>query len=131
MCVCVCVCVQCARLREKLSSLLPKHTAQYGEPLWVMSPLTRALQTFLLSCPYPERVHAAQPSLTNITNMTQQPFGAAGGSTGAASSGTQGGVAPLHVSWYTHTHTHTRCPAAHARARRAALRRGLCVCVCV
>lgn len=44
--------LQSVGLREELS----RHIAKHGDPLWVVSPLTRALQTFLLACPSVDRL---------------------------------------------------------------------------
>ncbi len=59
-CLCVfAVLAQCKELQAKLAALLPAKAAEFGDPVWVVSPLTRTIQTFLLSCPYPERLAAA------------------------------------------------------------------------
>ncbi len=52
---------QCRELRKQLAALLADKSRNYGEPLWVVSPLTRALQTFMEACPCPERLPAAPP----------------------------------------------------------------------
>eukprot|EP00798_Chlamydomonas_sp_ICE-L_P020937 gene20937-27785_t len=65
---------QARRLRPKLKSLL----ATYGQPLWVISPLTRAIQTFLDACP---EVIASQPSAANEQPTMIQPTSGQGGHT--------------------------------------------------
>lgn len=43
---------QARALRSQLAGRCAKH----GEALWVVSPLTRCIETFLLACPFPERI---------------------------------------------------------------------------
>ncbi|GFH08992.1 hypothetical protein HaLaN_04048 [Haematococcus lacustris] len=38
---------KCKELQQKLATILAEKRQEFGEPLWVVSPLTRALQTFM------------------------------------------------------------------------------------
>jgi hypothetical protein len=48
--------LQCLDLKRRLTQIISEKTPKYGDPLFVVSPLTRSLQTFLESNPYPERL---------------------------------------------------------------------------
>uniref|UniRef100_A0A7S0WR48 Phosphoglycerate mutase-like protein n=1 Tax=Chlamydomonas leiostraca TaxID=1034604 RepID=A0A7S0WR48_9CHLO len=52
--------MQCKELKKSLGALLRDKAKEFGDPLFVVSPLTRALQTFLESCPWPERMPGGQ-----------------------------------------------------------------------
>ena len=56
---CMILCVQSQRLKMQLAGMkLPQKV------LWVVSPLSRAMQTMLLSCPKPDLLKGAQPATT-------------------------------------------------------------------
>lgn len=47
---------QCIELKRRLQQLISEKLPKYGDPLFVVSPLTRSLQTFMESNPFPERL---------------------------------------------------------------------------
>lgn len=49
---------QAKSIRRDVLDLLMRKKDELGEPLWLMSPLTRCIETFLDACPHPERVGA-------------------------------------------------------------------------
>lgn len=50
---------QAQSLRLDLAEACAKREKQFGDALWVTSPLTRAMQTFLTACPYQSRLQRA------------------------------------------------------------------------
>ena len=48
--------LQCQDLKRKLQQIISEKAPKFGDPLFVVSPLTRSLQTFLESNPFPERL---------------------------------------------------------------------------
>lgn len=68
---------QCKELKRNLGALLREKVKEFGDPLFVVSPLTRALQTFVESCPWPERIPG---------HSAVQADAAGGGDSGASTS---------------------------------------------
>lgn len=56
-------CPQARKLRVELHKLIQAHRGMFGEPLFVTSPLTRAIQTTLNMIPYQEELKAGQVNL--------------------------------------------------------------------
>ncbi|KAF5833918.1 hypothetical protein DUNSADRAFT_9578 [Dunaliella salina] len=47
---------QCLDLKRRLQQIISEKAPKFGDPLFVVSPLTRTLQTFLEANPFPERL---------------------------------------------------------------------------
>ena len=59
---------QAREMRAVLAGLLAK--VGTADPLWVVSPLTRALQTFMEACPFPDRMpRAGGPQPAQLINL--------------------------------------------------------------
>ena len=82
-------------MRPKLEQQLAKH----GEPLWVISPLTRAIQTFMEACPVAVLARLFPPELVNAAS------GSRVGSGVCEDKGlTSSGVSSLSSPWQRQLH---------------------------
>lgn len=55
--------LQARNLRADMRALIQKHRGVFGDPLFVTSPLSRAIQTMMLMIPFQEQLQAGELNL--------------------------------------------------------------------